>query len=715
MKTKSTTPNNSLTKSSQLHWLAAVVFLCASAGWSHAQSAYTWNGGSGTTGNWSDGANWGGSGPASPQAFLNFNGAARTSSTNDFSGGSAGYQIYFKSGANTFNLYGSSITFYDFGGGDPNIQNEGAFTNQIISFPIVNGNTHGANGILNINLNTGTAQGPLVFNGSISAADATIAARAINVSGSNTVTFNGVISDFSSSGKIALTQLGTGTTTLFATNLFTGGLTISAGTVALGDSGLLGNGSYAGAIGNSGAFVVNSTNAQTLSGNITGAGTLTKNGTNILTLAGANTYSGLTTNTGGTILYNGAGGNSGNGPYGLSTGSSLTLNSSGTVSASAIWLTRNSAAADPVINLQSGTLTVGSGGITNFVGTTGNAVINLGGGTLKSAATFNIANAIVINITNSSTIDTTGGNITNASSFVAGAANNGTLTIQGGNSLTAQDNRSGSTIITGNSTLRQLAASSPTGTLTVNTGSTLDLNTFALGIGALAGSGTIDTVAGGTPTLTVGSVNGNSLFSGLIKNTAGTLALTVTNPSATLTLSGANNTFGGTVNFRSGVIRAAATQTLGTGAVTVGNGGNESTGRLELSNSISLNNYINLSQRNNGSVSIENVSGNNNLTGTIGLTTGGSIAIIQSDAGLLTLGAASSTIISNQIAASTRIVTLSGAGNGTVAGNIIDSGSAVMALTKDGAGTWTLNGADTFSGDTRITNGTLTLGNTLAL
>ena len=150
--------------------------------------SYSWtgNGNVNNSGNWSDGANWGGSGPANPQAFLNFNGAARTSSTNDFSGGSAGYQIYFKSGANTFNLYGSSITFYDFGGGDPNIQNEGAFTNQIISFPIVNGNTHGANGILNINLNTGTAQGPLVFNGSISAADATIAARAINVSGSNT-------------------------------------------------------------------------------------------------------------------------------------------------------------------------------------------------------------------------------------------------------------------------------------------------------------------------------------------------------------------------------------------------------------------------------------------------------------------------------------------------------------------------------------------------
>src|ERR1035441_3660891 len=58
------------------------------------QSAYTWNGGSGPTGNWSDGANWGGTGPANPHAFLNFNGATRTSNTNDFAAARAGYQIY---------------------------------------------------------------------------------------------------------------------------------------------------------------------------------------------------------------------------------------------------------------------------------------------------------------------------------------------------------------------------------------------------------------------------------------------------------------------------------------------------------------------------------------------------------------------------------------------------------------------------------------------
>src|ERR1017187_4656879 len=208
------------------------------------QSAYTWNGGSGSTGNWSDGANWGGTGPANPQAFLNFNGATRTSNTNDFAAASAGYQIYFKSGANAFNLYGNSITFFDFGGGvnDPNIQNEGAVTNQTINFPIANGNNNGTFHVLNLNLNTGTSQGPLTFNGPVSSADAGQPLRVINVYGPSAIAFNGVISDFDSTHKLALSQLGSGTTTLTASNTFTGDMTVNAGTLLLATNNALANG-----------------------------------------------------------------------------------------------------------------------------------------------------------------------------------------------------------------------------------------------------------------------------------------------------------------------------------------------------------------------------------------------------------------------------------------------------------------------------------------
>jgi autotransporter-associated beta strand protein len=74
---------------------------------------------------------------------------------------------------------------------------------------------------------------------------------------------------------------------------------------------------------------------------------------------------------------------------------------------------------------------------------------------------------------------------------------------------------------------------------------TLDLNTYSETINGLSGAGVVDTVAGGTPTLTVGGNNQTSTFSGVIKNTAGKLALTKTGTGA-LTLSGMNTYSGNT-------------------------------------------------------------------------------------------------------------------------------------------------------------------------
>src|SRR5437773_10573336 len=78
-----------------------------------AQSSFTWNGG-GTDNNWTTAANWGGTAPGSPQAILNFAGSTKTSNTNNFSAGSAGYRILFNSGASSFTLGGNGIKFFDF-------------------------------------------------------------------------------------------------------------------------------------------------------------------------------------------------------------------------------------------------------------------------------------------------------------------------------------------------------------------------------------------------------------------------------------------------------------------------------------------------------------------------------------------------------------------------------------------------------------------------
>ena len=51
--------------------------------------------------------------------------------------------------------------------------------------------------------------------------------------------------------------------------------------------------------------------------------------------------------------------------------------------------------------------------------------------------------------------------------------------------------------------------------------------------------------------------------------------------------------------------------------MTIGPGGNATTARLELSNNVTLPNAIALSLRNNSTVAIQNISGNNALSGTV--------------------------------------------------------------------------------------------------
>ena len=208
--------------------------------------------------------------------------------------------------------------------------------------------------------------------------------------------------------------------------------------------------------------------------------------------------------------------------------------------------------------------------------------------------------------------------------------------------------------------------------------------------------------------------------SGLIANytsgpgTAGGLSKT---GSGTLIISGANNTYSGGTTLGAGgfaaVLRATATQALGTGTISFDSTGNASTARLELTNGISLNNNLTFFARANTTAGIESQGGNNTLSGTITISTGGSYYIIQSDAGLLTLGTAGATAYTSS-AAGYRTNTLQGAGNGIVVGNIIN-GLATNNVFKAGAGTWTLAGSNSYSGVTVLTAGTLVMASTNGL
>jgi outer membrane autotransporter protein len=165
------------------------------------------------------------------------------------------------------------------------------------------------------------------------------------VNRSNAYTFDGVIS-----GAGSFVQMGPGTTTLTATNTYSGGTTINAGTLAVSADANLGNTSgglsfgggtlqyLAGFTSNrgvtlnagGGTFDTNGKDA-TLSGTIGGTGGLAKIGVGTLTLSGASTYSGATAVNAGTLMVSGSIANSA-----VTVNSGATLAGTGTVGATTI-------------------------------------------------------------------------------------------------------------------------------------------------------------------------------------------------------------------------------------------------------------------------------------------------------------------------------------------------------------------------------------------
>jgi T5SS/PEP-CTERM-associated repeat protein len=109
--------------------------------------------------------------------------------------------------------------------------------------------------------------------------------------------------EFSStlSGDLALAQNGNGTTALTANNTYTGGTTISAGTLSIGNGGT--SGSISGNITNNAALAFNRSDDITFTDTISGTGTLEKLGAGTLTLSSGNHTAGDTTiNAGGLVL-----------------------------------------------------------------------------------------------------------------------------------------------------------------------------------------------------------------------------------------------------------------------------------------------------------------------------------------------------------------------------------------------------------------------------
>lgn len=628
--------------------LQLTVVLALSGGGSSAlaQTSYTWNGGSGTTGNWSDGANWGGSGPTSPQGFLNFNGATRTSNTNDFSSGGSGYQFYFKSGASAFNLYGNLVVFYDFSSADPNIQNEGTSPTQTINFPIANGNNNGSFHVLNINVNAGTSQGPLTFNGAVSSADAGQALRVINLYGSSAINFNGVISDFDSTHKLALSQLGTGTTTLTASNTFTGDMTVNAGTLVLATNSALANGTNFVRLGDTAgstgvALNLNSGNNFSTSINVRSGSSGGKVIANTLGTIGSAMFLGnlylddnvtAYANANGTNVFSGA----------TLDLKSQTLTVDGTGNTIINGTLTNSIGSGKLVKNNTGVLTLSGN---NF---------HAGGTTLNTGGTINI-------------------NSTNA-------LGTGVFTI--GGSATVFDNTSGAAISNANNNALTISGGSPT------FAGTKDLN-FGTGVVMVIGNNRTLTVSASTLTLG-GGVTDNGGARKLTKAGAGTLIL-----------NGAAGVWTGGSSLDAGTLVVGTDTTLGTGNLAL-NGGTlvATNGARSLANPVTLTASSaiggNIAITFSSSGSIINSGGSRALTNnnTAGITLSGPVYLSDDN----TTAGRTVTLLGSGNTTVSGVIANNNVGN-TVAVNMVFSNTA----------TTTISGANTYTGKTFVNAGTLAI------
>lgn len=165
------------------------------------------------------------------------------------------------------------------------------------------------------------------------------------------------------------------------------------------------------------------------------------------------------------------------------------------------------------------------------------------------------------------------GHITGAGSLTLAATNTRTLSV-----ATYLNDYSGDTVINGGTfkliEFDVIPHGTGKGNLVVNAPGVLDLNTQPETVNGLSGTGTVDTVAGdGSPIFTVGSGNASSTFSGVIKNTTGSLTLSKTG-TGRLILTGTNTYSGGTT-VNGGVLQVGdggATGSIGSGPIAITTG-----------------------------------------------------------------------------------------------------------------------------------------------
>ncbi|ECF5795207.1 autotransporter outer membrane beta-barrel domain-containing protein [Salmonella enterica] len=485
----------------------------------------------------------------------------------------------------------------------------------------------------------------------------------------------------------SLIKQGAGTLILNAENTYTGGTTISGGTLVATNVDALGSGD----VTDDATLELNT--GGTFDNAISGSGQVVKSGDETLTLSGTNTYSGGTLISGGTLVASnvealGTGDVTDNATLEMNTGGDFINNIGGTG--------RVEKSGDDALTL--------SGSNTYTGGTT------INDGTLIATSVDALGSG---DVTNNAVLElNTGGDFINNIGGTGRVEKSGdeTLTLSGSNTYT------GGTLISGGTLVATNVEALGTGDVTDN--AVLELNTGGDFINNIGGTGRVE--KSGDDTLTLSGSNsytGGTLISGgtlvatnvdalgsgdvtdnatLELNTGGTFdnaisgsGQVVKSGDETLTLSGANSYTGGTL-ISSGTLVANDVNALGTGDVT-------DNAVLELNTGGDFDNAIS-----------------------------GSGQVVKSGDETLTLSGANSytggTLISGGTLVATSVEAL---GSGDVTDNAVlelntggtfdNAISGSGQVVKSGDKTLMLSGANSYTGGTTISGGTLVASNVEAL
>ncbi|MDJ5229211.1 autotransporter-associated beta strand repeat-containing protein [Salmonella enterica] len=603
-----------------------------------------------------------------------------------------------------------------------------------------------------------TLSGANSYSGGTLISDGTLVASNVEALGSGDVTNDAVLElntggDFDNaiSGSGQVVKSDDDALTLSGSNTYTGGTTINDGTLIATSVDALGSGD----VTDDATLELNT--GGTFDNAISGSGQVVKSGDDVLTLSGSNTYTGGTTISDGTLVASnvealGTGDVTDDATLELNTGGDFINNIGGTgrVEKSGdktLTLSgRNTYTGGTLIS--SGTLVasnvdaLGSGDVTNNatleMNTGGDFINNIGG-------TGRVEKSGDDTLTLSGSNTYTGGTLISDGTLVASnvealgtgdVTNNATLELNTGGTFDNAISGSGQVVKSGDETLTLSGTNSYTGGTTISGGTLVATNVEALGSGDVTDDATLELNTGGTFD---NAISG----SGQVEKSG----------DKTLTLSGANSYTGGTL-ISSGTLVATNVDALGSGDVTdnatleLNTGGDfinniGGTGRVEKSGDDVLtlsgaNSYSGGTLISDGTLVASNVEalGTGDVTdnATLELNTGGTFdnaisgsgQVVKSGDKMLTLSGANSysggTLISDGTLVASNVEAL-GSGDvtdnatlelntgGDFTNNISGSGQVV----KSGDETLTLSGANSYTGGTTISGGTLVASNVEAL